>query len=171
MIRTFTVCLCWMLLFPWHAFTASPNRKRIEDSATGYCGTYPGRTRDELRKSQDLRTLTAARKKKLGLTQRLGATRDVGQIAVIEDDGSIILPNNPFDLTNTVLHVAPAGLGSYTLTRQAGSPSTNLGTSLTLTDDAFQQMPFQSGFQFPFFGSSYSSVFVNSDGNITVSSQ
>jgi hypothetical protein len=164
---TFVVCLCWMLLIPSHAFSASPNGKRIQDSGVGYCGTYPGRTQDELRKSQDLRTLTAARKRKLGLPQRLGATRDVGQIAVIEDDGTIILPNNPFDLTNTVLHVTPAGLGSYTLTRQSGALNTNLGTSLSLTDDAAQQMSFQGGFQFPFFGSSYSSVFVNSDGNIT----
>ena len=105
MIRTFVVCLCWMLFIPWHAFSASPNRKRIQDSTLGYCGTYPGRLQDELRKSQDLRTLAAARKRKLGLPQKLGATRDVGQIAVVEDDGSIILPNNPFDLTNTVLHL------------------------------------------------------------------
>jgi hypothetical protein len=167
MIRTFVVCLCWMLLIPSHAFSASLNRKRIQDSTVGYCGTYPGRTQDELRKSQDLRTLTAARKRKLGVPQRLGATRDVGQIAVIEDDGSIILPNNPFDLTNTVLHLAPAGLASYTLTRQSGTLNTNLGTSLSLTDDAAQQMSFQGGFQFPFFGNNYSGVFVNSDGNIT----
>jgi len=167
MIRILVVCLCWMLLVPSHALSASLNRKRIQASTVGYCGTYPGRTQDELRKSQDLRTLTAARKRKLGLPQRLGATRDVGQIAVIEDDGSIILPNNPFDLTNTVLHLAPAGLASYTLTRQSGTLNTNLGTSLSLTDDAARQISFQGGFQFPFFGSSYSSVFVNSDGNIT----
>jgi hypothetical protein len=111
--------------------------------------------------------LVAARKKKLGAPQRLGATRDVGQIAVIEDDGTIILPNNPFDLTNTVLHVAPAGQASYTLTRQAGTLNPNLGTALSLTDDASQQMSFQSGFQFPFFGNTYSGVFVNSDGNVT----
>src|SRR5262245_32912809 len=121
MIRTFVVCLCWALFASSHALSASSNRKRIQESAAGYCGTYPGRTQDELRKSQDLRMLTAARKKKLGLIQRLGATRDVGQIAVIEDDGSIVLPNNPFDLTNTVLHLAPSGLGSYVLTRQAGT--------------------------------------------------
>ena len=167
MIRTFVVCLCWILFISSNLFSASSNRKRIQDSAVGYCGTYPGRLQDELRKSQDLRTLAAARKRKLGLPQRLGATRDVGQIAVVEDDGSIILPNNPFDLTNTVLHVAPAGLASYTLTRQSGTLNTNLGSSLSLTDDAAQQMSFQGGFQFPFFGSSYSSVFVNSDGNIT----
>lgn len=167
MIRIFVVCLCWMILNSSQAFSASPNRKRIQDSAVGYCGTYPGRTQDELRKSRDLRMLIAARKKKLGLAQRLGATRDVGQIAVIEDDGSIILPNNPFDLTDAVLHVAPSGLASYTISRKTGALNANLGTSLPLTDDASQQMAFQNGFQFPFFGSSHSGVFVNSDGNIT----
>ena len=138
MIRPFVVCLCWMLFISSNGFSASPNRKRIQDPAVGYCGTYPGRTQDELRKSQDLRILAAARKRKLGLPQRLGATRDVGQIAVIEDDGTIILPNNPFDLTNSVLQVAPAGPASYTLTRQSGTPNTNLGGSLSLTDDDFK---------------------------------
>src|SRR5262249_31681494 len=134
-----------------------------------FCGTYPGRTQDELRKSKDLRILTAARRKKLGLSElsadRLGATRDVGQIAVIEDDGSIVLPNNPFDITNTVLHLAPAGLGSYTLTRQTGALNSSVGNPLSLTDDASQQVSFP--FQFSFFGSNYTSAFVNSDGNIT----
>src|SRR5262249_30475474 len=124
MIRIAAVCLCWVLVIPSYAPSASISRK-IQNSDASFCGTYPGRTQDELRKSKDLRILTAARRKKLGLSElsadRLGATRDVGQIAVIEDDGSIVLPNNPFDLTNTVLHLAPAGLGSYTLTRQTGA--------------------------------------------------
>src|SRR5262245_14597650 len=166
MIRITAVCLCWVLVIPSYARSAPLNRK-IQNSDAGFCGTYPGRTQDELRKSKDLRILTAARRKKLGLIERLSATRDVGQIAVIEDDGSIVLPNNPFDLTNTVLHLAPAGLGSYTLTRQTGALNPSLGNPLSLTDDASQQVSFQSGFQFSFFGSTYTSAFLNSDGNIT----
>ena len=159
--------LCWILSLPSFSHSASAVRKRMEEAAHPYCGTYRGRTQDELQKTKDLRILIEARKRKLGLLPTVGASRDVGQIAVIEDDGSIVLGNNPFDLSNTVLRLRPAGSGSYTLSRQSGSLNTNFGTGITLADDAFQQITFQGGFQFPFFGETYSSVFVNSDGNLT----
>jgi hypothetical protein len=138
----------------------------MEGAAHPFCGTYPGRIKDELQKAKDLRLLIEARKKKLGLARTIGISRDVGQIAVIEDDGSIILLNNTFDLSNTLLRFTPAGSGAYTIGRQSGSLNPDFGTRIALADDAYQQIAFQ-GFQFPFFGSNYSSVFVNSDGNLT----
>ena len=166
-MKQLIITLCWILSLPSFSHSASAVRKRVEEGAHPYCGTYSGRTVDELRKVKDLRILLEARKKKLGLATTVGASRDVGHIAVIADDGSIVLPSNPFDLSNTVLRLTPLGPGSYTVSRQSGSLNTNFGTSITLADDAFQQIAFQGGFQFPFFGATYSSVYVNSDGNLT----
>jgi hypothetical protein len=166
-MKKLAIFLCWVLSLPCSLHSASAVRKGIEESAHPYCGTYGGRHQDELRKAKDRRLLIEARGRQLGLTSTVGATRDVGQIAVIEDDGSIVLPNNPFDLANMVLRLTPTVSGVYTLRRQSGSLDTNFGTSMTLTDDAYQEVTFQSGFQFPFFGATYSSVFINSDGNLT----
>ena len=168
-MKPLTISLCLILSLSSFSHSASVLRKRQQEAAQAFCGTYPGRTQDELRKAKDLRFLIESRKKKLGLARTLGATRDVGQIAVIEDDGSIVLPNNPFDLSNTVLRLTPAGSGAYTITRQSGSLNTNFGTSITLADDEFRQITFQAGFQFSFFGTNYSSAFISSDGNITFS--
>ncbi|PYV39691.1 MAG: hypothetical protein DMG06_22440 [Acidobacteria bacterium] len=63
--------------------------------------------------------------------------------------------------------MAPSGSGAYTFSRQAGAINQNFGTKLPLTDDDFRQIAFQGNFRFPFFGASYSSVFISSDGNIT----
>lgn len=41
------------------------------------------------------------------------------------------------------------------------------GTLLPLGDDDFIEVPFDSGFSFPYQGASHSSVFVNSNGNLT----
>ena len=168
-MKPLTISLCLILSLSSFSHSASALRKRQQEAAHPFCGTYPGRTQDELGKAKDLRVLIESRKKKLGLARTLGATRDVGQIAVIEDDGSIVLPNNPFDLSNTVLRLTPAGSGIYTITRQSGSLNTNFGTSITLADDESRQITFQAGFQFSFFGANYSSAFISSDGNITFS--
>jgi hypothetical protein len=166
-MKSLVISLCCILSLPSFLHSASAVRKRSEEGAHPYCGTYAGRHQDELLKAKDRRLLIEAQKRQLGLTSIVGASRDVGQIAVIEDDGSIVLPNNPFDLFNTVLRLTPTGSGAYTMSRQSGSLNTNFGTSIAFADDAYQQITFQSGFQFPFFGATYSSVFVNSDGNLT----
>jgi hypothetical protein len=165
-VRKLIILFCGLLSLSSWLHSASAIKKRMEEAGHPYCGTYPGRVQDELRKAKDLRRLIEARKRTLSLASTVGASRDAGQIAVIEDDGSIILTSNPFDLANTVLRLTPAGSGAYTIGRQSGSLNTNFGTRITLADDAYQQIAFQ-GFQFPFFGTNYSSVFVNADGNLT----
>jgi hypothetical protein len=111
--------------------------------------------------------INQARKSQLALSAVSGATQDVNNIAVMEDDGTIITEANPFDLAGRALTFAPNGAGAYTVSRHDGTVNQNFGTKLPLTDDDFRQVAFQSGFKFPFFGTTYNSVFVNSDGNIT----
>jgi hypothetical protein len=146
-----------------HSLRARPNRK----TQHSFCGTYPASIRDELRRFRELRAVIQARKPQMALSTASGATQDVYHIAVIEDDGNIVTDSNPLDVAGKDLKLLPSGSGTYTLARQDGTVNQDFGTRLSLTDDDFRQVSFQPGFRFPFFGVSYSSVFINSDGNIT----
>jgi len=98
-----------------------------------------------------------------GLSSR--ANVDAGEIAIVQDEGDIILPPNTFDLSSAGLRFARNGSGGYDVTRFPGNFRATLGTRLTLTDDdsAARAVPFS----FSFYGKSQTAAFVNSDGNIT----
>jgi hypothetical protein len=90
---------------------------------------------------------------------------DVGDIAVIQDEGDLILPPNTYDLRSQGLRFTRNGPGGYNVTRIDGNFRAAIGTRLTLTDDdsATSTVPFG----FSFYGKTQSAAFVNSDGNIT----
>lgn len=144
--------------------------KREQDS----CGTYPERVKEELfRAKQNLehRQLEQVFRKLSGLaaieTPR-GASRDVGNIVVMEEDAGIISRRNPFTLNAKRLRFVPVtggyrvevGDSDYSAAEQSqGEPITDLGDDDTRRFD----MPFA----FPFFGQQQRALFVNSDGNVT----
>ena len=90
---------------------------------------------------------------------------DIGEIAVVQDEGDLILPPNSYDLKGLGLRFTRNGAGGYSVTRIAGNFRAAIGTRLTLQDDdsASSSVPFG----FSFFGKTQSLAFVNSDGNIT----
>jgi hypothetical protein len=92
-------------------------------------------------------------------------TADIGEIAVLQDEGDLILPPNPFDLRNQGVRFTRNGAGGYDVRRIDAAFRTTLGTRLTLTDDDSAQA--DVGFGFQFYNSPQSVAFVNSDGNIT----
>ncbi|HEY1304810.1 MAG TPA: hypothetical protein VGF24_14705 [Vicinamibacterales bacterium] len=92
------------------------------------------------------------------------ATQDVGEIAVIQDEGDLIAPANTFDLQGTGLRYTPRG-SSYDVTRTDGSFRAAIGSALTLGDDDSSSSTVS--FTFNFYGRAQSMAFVNSDGNIT----
>jgi hypothetical protein len=92
------------------------------------------------------------------------ATADVGHIAVIEDDGTLLLRQNAFDLRQRGLRFEPNGAG-YDVVDADTAFRPSLGRRLTLTDDDAAEESLPSAFAF--YGRSFSSVFVNSDGNLT----
>lgn len=105
-----------------------------------------------------------------GLTPRrspLGGRNaaDVGDIAVVPDEGDIIVPPNTYDLQNLGLRFTRNGSGGYDVSRIAASFRAGLGTRLTLTDDDSTSSNVPFGFQF--YGKTEALAFVNSDGNIT----
>lgn len=97
---------------------------------------------------------------------RRAATEDVGEIAVLQDEGDLILAANTYDLRDVTLRFEPNGSGSYRVTR-IGSASYRalLGDRVTLGDD--DAAPLALPFEFPYYGRAHTGVFVNSDGNIT----
>ena len=89
---------------------------------------------------------------------------DVGDVAVINDTGDLVLPQNNYDVRSTGLRFTRNG-ASYTLSRIDGNFRSALGNRVTLSDDdsANVNIPFS----FPFYGVGQTAAFVNSDGNIT----
>ena len=90
---------------------------------------------------------------------------DVGDIAVVQDEGDLILPPNTYDLRSLGLRFTRNSSGGYDVARIDGGFRATLGTRLTLTDDdsAASTVPFG----FSFYGKGQTAAFVNSDGNIT----
>jgi hypothetical protein len=90
---------------------------------------------------------------------------DVGEIAVVQDEGDLILPPNTYDLRSLGLRFTRNAAGGYDVVRIDGAFRSALGSRLTLTDDdsATSTIPFG----FSFYGREETVAFVNSDGNIT----
>lgn len=90
---------------------------------------------------------------------------DIGEIAVVQDDGDLIAPPNTFDLRGSGVRFTRNGSGGYDAQRADGTFRGTLGRQLTLTDDDSAAAPVAFGF--PFFGQTVTEAFVNSDGNVT----
>jgi len=90
---------------------------------------------------------------------------DVGDIAVIEDDGSAITDVNLFDLAGKAIRFEPVGSGAYRVVSSNSTYDSTSGIPLSLGDDDTTEV--QLGFSFAFFGNNYDRIELNSDGNLT----
>ena len=88
-----------------------------------------------------------------------------GDIAILNDNGSLVVGANNFDLGGVGLRFEPNGQGGYDVVRTSGTFRTEFGRKVSLADDASTEESLAFGFGF--FGASRGSAFVNSDGNIT----
>ena len=104
---------------------------------------------------------------KTSITSPAPVAEDVGEIAVIQDTGDLILPLNAYDVRSTGLRFTRNG-GSYTLSKIDGTFRSALGTRVTLGDDDSAQVTIPFPLGFPFYGTAQTAGFVNSDGNITL---
>jgi hypothetical protein len=90
---------------------------------------------------------------------------DIGDIAVIRDEGDVIVPPNAFDLKGIGLRFTRNSAGGYDVRQTDAAFRTTIGNRVTLTDD--DTLRADVGFSFPFFSGSERTAFVNSDGNLT----
>ena len=88
--------------------------------------------------------------------------QDLGEIAVVVDDGELI---KTFDLDGTTFQFTPNGSGGYDIDSIDFTFHAELGTDLILGDDDSSQQALD--FTFPFYGMDFSDLFVNSNGNLT----
>ncbi len=167
-IRYRNVVLIPILLCPSLALSRNNGARQVAPSEF-VCGTNPQRDRDALARARyhESRTKLMERLGRHPLTQAGAAssTADVGDVAVIEDDGTVITEINRFDLAGKSIRFEPTGSGSYRAVASISTYDSTAGISLTLKDD--DSVAVQLGFSFPFYGSAYARVELNSDGNLT----
>ncbi|HWP85141.1 MAG TPA: hypothetical protein VNN17_08125, partial [Terriglobia bacterium] len=141
----------------------------------GASGTYPGRVLDEIARHRRA-VLARARSGFVPQSSGTAPAVDVGEIAVIPDDGTLVTAPNLFDLDFKHLTFRPAGAG-YAVEAGSGGFDAAAATQGTLLNPPPGSQPpgigdddsreISIGFSFPFFGESYSTLFINSDGNLT----
>jgi len=91
----------------------------------------------------------------------------VGDVAVIVDDGSIIIQPNQQDIADFGIQYVPQKKGGYVASPSSAPVSETIGDRVTLGDDDSVAVTFPKGFKFKFFNKAYTKMFVHSDGNIT----
>ena len=90
---------------------------------------------------------------------------DVDGIAVIDDADGVVNRRNPFSLGQQTIRFTPVAAG-YRIETSGAAYDAVAATRLNgLGDDDSRKIDLP--FSFPFFGTSYKQVFVNSDGNLT----
>ncbi len=117
------------------------------------------------RKTRQIRQTVENASRETAVTGPAPVNDDVGDIAVLQDTGDLILPQNNYDLRSTGLRFTRNG-GSYAVSKIDGTFRSALGNRLSLGDDdtAAVAIPFA----FPYYGTSQTAAFINSDGNITL---
>jgi len=95
--------------------------------------------------------------------------QDIGEIAVIEDNGTLLIggEDNPFDLDMTSVALSPRGDDAYDVVCTDLAFDSTPGTQVSLGDDTCTYVAFSDGFTFPFYGTTYTGVYVCSNGCLT----
>ena len=151
--------------------TAVPRVDRPQKSDDVFiCGTSPERTRDALARGRYRESRIFSSRFGADTQVRLAAApvaqqRDVGDVAVIDDDGTLITEPNQVDLSRRAFRFVPAASSTYTVVSSDTIFDPTGGARITLSDDDSSLQAL--GFFFPFFGREYNTVYLNSDGNLT----
>jgi hypothetical protein len=141
----------------------APDRTGTPKEATSFDGSTRWRVLDDLWINRQAEARVAPDRR--AVSEPPVNQVDVGEIAVVQDEGDLIVAPNPWDLRSTGLRFTSNAAGGYDVRRTEGSFRQTLGTRLTLVDDDSEQVTVP--FAFNFYGRRQAAAFVNSDGNIT----
>jgi hypothetical protein len=148
------------------AAASKNDRPKPDGGKPVVCATTPERVRNVYARGLYYQDLEHRRRTRtpLAVTEPAPAAADSGDIAVVEDDGSIVVQANSVDLSSRSFRFEPASSTEYRVVSASSSFSSS-ATPVRLLDDDSTSVSL--GFTFTFFGKSYTSVFFNSDGNLT----
>ena len=91
---------------------------------------------------------------------------DIGEIAILRDEGDLFHAANIYDLRDVTLRFSPNEEGGYDVDRLGTAAwRSPAGERLALTDD--DTTPLALPFEFAYYGATHTGAFVNSDGNLT----
>jgi hypothetical protein len=116
-------------------------------------------------RSRGLRDQAEGAARDRAITSPAPVAEDIGDIAVLQDQGDLVAGANQFDIANAGFRFTRNGASGYNVSKIDGTFRTTLGARLSLTDDDSAEV--DSVFAFPFYGGTQTVTFVNSDGNIT----
>ncbi len=143
--------------------------------STPGCGTTLERTRQELYLHRQSTIRNPIRRAGRGMTRAAIAAastnQDFGNVALVDKSGGVVALQNKFNLNNRSVTFTAGGASAsqYTVVSTAGgfdSTAAANGTKLAgLGDDDSRGISLP--FPFPFYGHTYRTAYVNSDGNIT----
>ncbi len=135
------------------------------------CGTHVEKTKEQVfLHRQAARRRVSSGLRPLNVSPREAAkARDIGQIALIDDNDGVVARQNPFDLNQRSLRFSPttdAASYRFELGHQSyDADAAQTGQQIKLGDDDSQAVALP--FAFPFFGNTYQQIYLNSDGNAT----
>ncbi|MCX6624466.1 MAG: hypothetical protein NTY38_26070 [Acidobacteria bacterium] len=133
------------------------------------CGTSRGKWREELVLHDHAARLRKGLALRGAVTGAAAAGRDAGNIAVLEDDGNLVIRRKPFNLDERTISFQPAaGFRSYRyLVSGPGFDRAAAQEGIPLdrpADDG--AILIRIPFEFPLFGNFYNEAYADSDGNI-----
>lgn len=141
----------------------------VPDHSPSWCGTRKTGLAVNLAIHRDqVRRLEQKRGKAKALQSFPQASR-AGDVAVLVDDGSLIVQPNVLDIADFGLQFVPQKKGGLVVAPSSDPVAEAIGNRIDLGDDDSRAVPFPKGFRFRFFNKTYTGMFVGSDGHLTFS--
>ncbi len=148
-------------------FAGAAGARTIPSHSPSWCGTTRSGLAVNLAIHRDqVRRLEEKRLKEKALHSFPQASR-VGDVAVLVDDGSMVVQPNPLDIANFGVQFVPQKKGGFVVSPSGDPMAEEIGDRIDLADDDARLIPFPKGFRFRFYGKTYTGMFVGSDGHLT----
>ncbi|MEA2602532.1 MAG: hypothetical protein QOF89_3524 [Acidobacteriota bacterium] len=139
----------------------------LPDHSPSWCGTRKSGLAVNLAIHRDnVRRLEQKRAKGMAVRSVPQASR-AGDVAVLIDDGSLIVQPNALDVANFGVQYVPQKKGGLVVSPSSDPVSEEIGNRIDLGDDDARLVPFPKGFRFRFYNKTYTGMFVGSDGHLT----
>lgn len=137
-----------------------------DDPHQGFDGTYRGRVISELVRHRQEKSQGKAMPI-LGLGKRFALREDIANIAILDNSDGIVLTPNTFDLneSSVLLRSLDDGYTVESTPLNFDQQAQEMGLSIPLSDDDAVSVVLP--FRFPFFGKTYETIWVHSDGNLS----